>query len=254
MLLKNKTRKAQSRTVNFDAYGNAIPDTPSVKNETSTVAASIVETREIMITPRRSSSPAPSRPAKKSILKTLTSWRSKSSSVAVVDTDVSTDYIPKQELQPHPAHQISEVLELGFQKLHAEFNRREQQMELRFQALSQQHQHKAVLKKYWLIPVAVVGALAMGYMLYILTSMQNSMTIMSSSIPMMNQHISEMAQDTQNMSGNMQALNGNVTQMNSSFQQMNQQMGTVSQAVIPMGKAAKTAQPFMSMMRSFMPF
>ncbi len=248
MLLRNKRSKVRSLTVNFDAYGNAVPDTPSIQTETSSIAATIVETREILIHPSKKQG-SKSQPGYQHLLKTLLPRRAK----PAINLPAKTEFIPRQAHHTH-ASPVSEVLEQGFRKLHDEFQRREQQLELRFQALSHQQQHKPLFKKYWLIPLAIAGTVAMGYMLYVLTSMQQSMTIMSSSIPTMNQHMGEMAQDTHYMSQNMQALNGNITHMNHSFQQMNQQMGTVSRAMIPMGQAAETTQPFLSMMRSFMPF
>lgn len=253
MLFTKRKNAPQSRTVSFDAFGNAIPDTPSIQDETSSVAATIVETREVVVSPRKITTNKPT--AEKTlftggVLQALSPWRSRLNTTI---TRPKTHTIADPELIYRQEH-VSSILELGFRKLHEEFERREQQMEHRFQIMAQQMQSKPLLKAHWVITLAVTGSLAVGYVLYLLTSMQNSMNIMSSSIPAMNQHINSMANDTRNMSGNMQALNGNVSQMNTSFQQMNQQMSTVSNAMAPMGKVARTTQPFFSMMRHFMPF
>ncbi len=293
MILRNILNKKPARklrTVSFDAYGNAIPNVPSIKKKGSNMAATIVETRKVAIKPRKktklknSKSRASAKNKNKTSAKTRASAKTKSKTStkkSIINhllpallrttkpasknlpaklnksrtkrTLTKAQYIPKQEIQPR-AHNISEYIELSFKRLNGEFNRREQQLEQRFLLLEQRHKQTIASKRRWLIPAALVGSIAGGYMLYVLTNMQDSMTLMASNIPAMNQHMGAMANDTQAMSGNMQNMNQSMGALNNNVTYMNQQMGSISQSIEPMGKAAETAQPFMGMMRSFFPF
>jgi len=248
MIIRNKQTSGHIRSVNFDTYGNAIPNVPSVFTAGSSIAASIVETRDVIIKPskkRKNKTLLLANPSSDSLIKRLMPWsakKAKSTSVTVTQNHANGEvvpYIPTQEIKPHSAN-ISEFIELSFKRLNNEFDSREKQLELRFHALEQRNKLTIEKKRHWIIPVAILAAIAGGYMLYVLTSMQHSMTLMSSSIPQMNQHMGVMATDTHKMANGMQS--------------MNQKMGSISESIEPIGEAASTAQPFMGMMRSFMPF
>ncbi|MEE9351059.1 MAG: hypothetical protein V3U78_02270 [Thiotrichaceae bacterium] len=255
MIIRKKKNTGQLRTINFDSYGNAIPNVPSIQEAGSSIAATIVETREVMIKPRKKVKPL-AKPSK-GLLSKIIPWSTKPNTTnlpAVQSKDnTQLQYIPKQELQPHASH-ISEFIELSFKRLTDEFNSREKQLEQRFHALEQHNKIAIASKRRWIIPAAILGSIAGGYMLYVLTNMQDSMTLMATNIPQMNQHMGAMAGDTQIMSGNMQNMNQSMGDLNGNVAYMNQQMGSISNSIEPIGDAAATAQPFMGMMRSFMPF
>ncbi len=255
MMIKKKENAGQLRTINFDSYGNAIPNVPSLQEAGSSIAATIVETREVMIKPRKKAKPLEK--SNRSLLNKLIPWSIKpnTTNVPTVQNKSTAElqYIPKQGLQPHDSP-ISEFVELSFKRLTDEFNSREKQLDQRFHALEQHNKIAIASKRRWLIPAAILGSIAGGYMLYILTNMQDSMTLMASNIPEMNQHMGAMSNDTHIMSSNMQNMNQSMGDLNGNVAYMNQQMGSISHSIEPIGEAAETAQPFMGMIRSFMPF
>lgn len=138
----------------------------------------------------------------------------------------------------------------AFQQLHTSFNQREQQLQIQFQEIKQQ---QAVLlaqkqkRRRWLIPIALGSALAGGYMLFVLTNMQDSMSGMTGSIHTMNNHIATMSDDTRTMSQNMQTMNSSIHQLNGNVDQM-------STSIKPMGEMAETTNPYLQKFRDFMPF
>lgn len=285
MLFLNKADELKKvHTVSIDTFGNAVPNVPSIRAEGSSIAASIVETREIRITRKmKPTEVSKSKHARlmekifsldalftKGVSKGLSQGLSKginkelnedqtfsttpnlpARKEALDSTDIQ--YIPKQQIQAQD-HRHSEFVQLSFEKLQTEFDTLEEQLDTKFQALQQKNQLDQAKKNKWFLPIMLASAIGGGYMLYILTNMQSSMNTMSASIPVMNQHIGSMALDTQAMNLSMQHLNGNVGQMNQQVHQMNQQMGGISQSIKPMGEAAATTQPFLGAMRSFMPF
>lgn len=265
MLFLSKPAELEKfHTVSIDAFGNAVPDVPSIRAEGSSIAATIVETREILILNKKTKTDT-SQSKQVSLMKKLlplVTWSNKDRSSSTTpnlpirkEAAASTEiqYLPRQEIQANN-HRLSEFVQLSFEKLQNEFDSREEQLEKQFQSLKQQNQLEQTKNNKWFLPIMLASAIAGGYMLYILTNMQYSMNIMSASIPAMNQHMGNMAKDTQAMNQSMQHLNGNVAQMNNQVYQMNQQMGGISQSIKPMGDAAATTQPFLGMMRSFMPF
>ena len=141
-------------------------------------------------------------------------------------------------------------LSLAFQQLHSSFNQREQQLQVQFQEIKQQQALLLAQKqkrRRWLIPIAFGAALAGGYMLFVLTNMQNSMSGMTGSIDTMNTHIATMSTDTRIMSQNMQSMNSSIHQLNGNVEQM-------SGAIKPMGEMAETTHPYLQKFRAFMPF
>ena len=143
---------------------------------------------------------------------------------------------------------LNEKMSLAFRQLHHEFNQREKQLEIKLQEIQLQHDAlQGRVRSKWLIPMALAVALAGGYMLYVLTNMQNSMSSMTGSINNMNGYMSNMSSNTQAMSQNMQAMNNSMYYMNGNVNKM-------TQAIEPMGEAAQTISPFAKAFKSFMPF
>lgn len=253
MIYSAKKDPASTRhIVNVDAYGNAIPNTPSLRQKKSSLAARVVGQREVIVKSKSKEAPGNNNQLMLLTMRLFNKPAAKDKPL-VIDRQHG-----KQEIAPYSDNvsngdtiiAIPEFVENSMQKLHDEFQRREQHLEKRFEALKSQFKQRAKQKSRWLIPLALTGALGGGYVLYVLTSMQQAMAVMSKSIPAMNQHMSNMAYDTRNMSANMQVMNHSMHALNGNVNHMNQQMGTVSRAMKPMGKAAG----FMGMFRKFMPF
>jgi prefoldin subunit 5 len=250
--------------VGFDIFGNAVPDVASAQVEGTGKALRVVKRQEVTVKPGRKQKTKQSTAlvaVKSGFLGRLIPWANQASQ----QPEAKVIKIQRAPAHDHETSGIAERLEYAFKRLHQEFNEREQQLEDRLQEIRQQHQQltqaKQQQKSRWVLPVSIAAAAGGGYMLYVLTSMQNSMTAMSGNITAMNGHIGTMAGDTQAMSQNLQTmnnsvyyLNGNVANMNASVAQMNQQVGTLAQAAAPMGQAAQTMTPFMKMFKSIMPF
>jgi hypothetical protein len=133
---------------------------------------------------------------------------------------------------------------VAFQQLHYEFDQREQQLQNQFKTIQQQtlllEQNQKQRRKRSLIFGALALALAGGYMLFVLTNMQYS--------------ISGMTTYMQNMSGDTQAMSQNIQTMNTSIQQLNGNVGQMSSAIQPMGEIAQASSPMVETFRRFMPF
>ena len=249
-LFKPKPTTTKTIDVGIDVFGNAIPDNVTAQIEASGKALRVVKRQQVALKPSR----------KKSTKKLAV--------VTPQSPSLLTRLLPATWTKPSVktiAHDgISERLEVAFKRLHHEFNEREQQLEVKMHAIQQQHLALANLKQKkrgLLLSLVAAGMLAGGYMLYVLTNMQNSMTSMSGNISTMNGHMGAMASDTQNMTQNIQAMNesmyymnNNVGYMSGNVAQMNQKVGTLAQAAAPMGEAAATMNPFMKAFKSFMPF
>lgn len=157
---------------------------------------------------------------------------------------------PLRRVSRRNAHEVDEKLKLAFKHLHLEFTRREQQLEERIQEIQVEHETVLLQRKkrlWWIIPLGLTIAMAGGYMLFVLTNMQDSMSNMTGNIQSMNNHMGNMSGDTQNMSKDMQAMNG-------SMGEMNHKVGDMTDSIAPMGEAASTTVPFMKAARSFWPF
>ena len=149
-----------------------------------------------------------------------------------------------------PKDNIDGKLELAFKHLHREFNQREKQLEQRMQEIHLQHTlllEKKHKRLKWLLPLGLLAALAGGYMLFVLTNMQNSMSTMTGSIDGMNGYMANMSNDTALMSQNIQMMNNSMYQMNGNVKGM-------SDSIEPMGDMAKTTSPFMKSFSAFLPF
>jgi len=137
---------------------------------------------------------------------------------------------------------VEQRMAVAFQQLHYEFDQREQQLQNQFKTIQQQTLllEQKQRRKRSLIFGALALALAGGYMLFVLTNMQYS--------------ISGMTTYMQNMSGDTQAMSQNIQTMNTSIQQLNGNVGQMSSAIQPMGEIAQASSPMVETLRRFMPF
>jgi hypothetical protein len=138
---------------------------------------------------------------------------------------------------------VEQRMAVAFQQLHYEFDQREQQLQNQFKTIQQQQTlllEQKQRRKRSLIFGALALALAGGYMLFVLTNMQYS--------------ISGMTTYMQNMSGDTQAMSQNIQTMNTSIQQLNGNVGQMSSAIQPMGEIAQASSPMVETLRRFMPF
>ncbi len=148
------------------------------------------------------------------------------------------------------SNEVDEKLKLAFHHLHLEFTHREQKLEKRIQEIQEEHEVVLLQRKkrlFWVVPLGLTIAVAGGYMLFVLTNMQDSMSNMTGSIQTMNHHMEDMSGDTQSMSSNMQA-------MNNSMGDMNNKVGTMNDSIAPIGEAAGATTPFIKAAKSFFPF
>lgn len=279
-LKKTLTRTSQKRklSVGLDIFGNAIPEVESAQVEGTGKSLRVVRRQEVIVKPGRKQAKVPKAskkasttsktaalvPVKPGLVGRLLPWSQPAAKGS--DSKAVAKVIPverKHTEHPH-ADTIGERLEYAFKRLHQEFNEREHQLEQRMQELKQQHQQALAgktQKRLWLAPLALAVVGVVGYMMYIMSSMQGSMVAMSGNINTMNGHMGTMAGDTQVMSQNIQTMNqsmyymnNNVAYMSGNVAQMNQKVGTLAQAAQPMGEAASAVSPFTKMFKSFMPF
>jgi hypothetical protein len=141
---------------------------------------------------------------------------------------------------------MEKKMERAFRRMHHELNQREHKMELRLQEVTLQN-HALKKRRKFLLPMLFAAALAGGYMLFVLTNMQNSMAGMGGDINTMNGHMQDMSGNTASMNQSMQTLNENVESMNGNVKQM-------SDSIQPIGEVANTATPFTKAFRNLMPF
>lgn len=157
------------------------------------------------------------------------------------------------ELQTLHNEEVRKKFEVAFTRLHGEFSRREQQLETRLHDIQTQHEVLMFQKRNrlrWMIPLGLAVAFAGGYMLFVLTNMQNAMSSMTGSIHNMNGYMENMSSNTETMSNDMHI-------MNNSMQQMNGNVKGMSDSITPMGEMAKDVSPLtqpLKTFRSFMPF
>lgn len=246
----SKTQAPEIIQIGLDAFGNAIPRNDSLR---------IVKRQTVRVKPsRKRARVVPAPPASKAravltptLLSKLLPWWLQKAAARQAPAAVQTDT-------------INERLEQAFKRLHHEFNEREQRLEQKMQVLRQEQQTVLTIKRKtqrWLVPVGILASAAMGYMLYIMSSMQTSMLAMSGNINTIAADTNAMSSNTQSMAQNMQAMNAsmyymnhNVAYMSGNVAQMNQKVGTLAQAATPMGEAASTMNPFMKMFKAVMPF
>jgi predicted nucleic acid-binding Zn-ribbon protein len=141
---------------------------------------------------------------------------------------------------------MEQKMETAFSRMHHELYQREHKMELRLQEVTLQNQQLKKRRKF-LLPMLFAAAIGGGYMLFVLTNMQNSMANMTGDISAMNGHMQDMSGNTESMNNSMQTLNENVDGMNGNVKQM-------SDSIQPIGEVAKTATPFTKAFRSLIPF
>jgi methyl-accepting chemotaxis protein len=144
-------------------------------------------------------------------------------------------------------------MEQAFKRMHYEFHQREQQMEVRLQAITLQNQQLKQRSK-WFIPMLFAAGLAGAYMLFVLTNMQYSMSNMTGDIGAMNGYMKDMSGNTSTMSQDMQSMNQSMSSLNGNIGNMTGDVTQMSEAMKPMGDVAKTATPFTNAFRSLMPF
>lgn len=157
---------------------------------------------------------------------------------------------PLRRVSRSSGGEVDEKLKLAFHHLHLEFTQREQKLEKRIQEIQEEHEVVLLQRKkrlLWLVPLGLAISVAGGYMLYVLTNMQDSMSNMTGSIHTMNNHMEDISGDTQSMSENMQT-------MNNSMGDMNNKVGTMNDSIAPMGEAAGATTPFIKAAKSFFPF
>jgi len=160
-----------------------------------------------------------------------------------INSPILKQISPLTRISQWRENRINNKLQFAFKHLHKEFNQREQKLEQRIQEIQQQHETLLLQKQKklrWLIPLGLITAFAGGYMLFVLTNMQNSMSQMTGSINGMNGYMSTMSNDINSMNHSMATMNNNVEGM--------------ATAIAPMGEAAKETTPFIKTFRSFMPF
>lgn len=269
---KRRPTKVKTRRVGLDTFGNAIPDAAQVEGTGKSLR--VVEARDIEIRPgkkRRRRKPVTVTPTATQA-GVLSRWAERFRRTRAED-----EIRAQQEAHDEIVSDLSGRFEHAFEELRKEFKEREQQLEEKLKVVSQtlpspstnaasktNVSSKAGSKLQQHLKVAFGGLVAVlvgGYLLYVLTSMEGSMTEMSSNMTAMNGSIGAMGQDTRIMSdgiqkldGNMRYMNGNIAQMNGNMAHMNQNVGQMTRAVEPMGQAAQNVNPFLGAMRSFLPF
>lgn len=270
-----KKPKEKRHLVSLDRYGNAIPDVLEGADEGLSTAFRVVEKREVVITyadPKMRKSDL--KVIERSLLEKIMPWSGKEISVQTPEKNPQAQQQQALVEVPIQAQAEQEMVQSRFaqvfQRLHNEFNQREQHLERRLNEVSALHrqlqsqatsQTRKKINPWLMFAMGGAAMFAVSYMLLVLTNMQNSMQGMSGDMASMNGHVGAMAADTQAMNANTQAMNANMQTMNESIYhlngnvgQMNQQVGTLSRAVEPMANMAAPMRPFTKMFSSFRPF
>ena len=170
---------------------------------------------------------------------------------------------------------VTGKLQRTFDELHKEFDERERILEKKLQRSKLEQAHEMRRVKWLSVPVGVIAIAGLIYIFYVVHVMENAMSSMSEDIHDMGKNMSAMSTDTRNMSNNITEMNENIAHMDKSMgninhnvSQMNRNMGvmtnnvtymnrnvgTMTQTMRPIGEAAQTTEPMMTMMRSFLPF
>lgn len=249
--------------VGLDSFGNALPDTG--KKAAENLSQSIVSRRDVWIGTRSSVSSAKEPEA-------ATWWTRVGFSIPRLTLSASRH---KQLIETQPNNENLETAETAtvelereqvaqvFKSLHNSFNEREARLDNRLRAL--ESPAASDNKKPRISPLLFGGLLAgagcIGAVLFIMTSMKDSMTQMSSNIQTMNQHMGLMAtdtgsiaQDVHTMNDSMYFMNNNVANMNGNIGQMNHQVGNMAQTMAPIGDAAAPMGRFSKFFGFFFPF
>jgi uncharacterized protein YoxC len=250
-------------SVGLDIFGNAIPEAKSAQRENSGGVSRIVRRQDVLVYPsrkRRRTTPMSQKAGvvfkrllafTSALLARLRPWRKPA---AHRNKAISGSLLPVLRPRPidtlPPAGPIAEPLEYELKPLPLEFNACAQRLEPRIYEVQQEPLKPQVTEnaiRAQLLPLALVVALVVVYLLYVMTGMQGSMTAMSG-------NIQAMASDTRAMSQNMQAMNQSMHDMNHNVAEMNQKVGTLAKTAAPMGEAASTVSPLTKMFKSLMPF
>lgn len=266
----SKTQQPYTISVGLDVFGNAIPDLKPAQVEGTGKSLRVVKRQDMLVRPSRKRSRNTLKPSTSralvavgpALLGRLVPWWVAAGKQK--GTGNGQPLLKVEPLHPPATEGVNERLEQAFNRLHHEFNEREQRLEDKMQALREkQHSLLGTRRKLlvWVLPLVVGGSVVMGYLLYVMTSMQGSMVAMSGNINTIAVDTQAMSQNTQYMSQNIEGMNqsmaymnNNVAYMSGNVAQMNQKVGTLAQAAAPMGEAASTVSPFMKMFKSFMPF
>lgn len=236
---RSQAKKPVRRLVHFDAYGNALPNVPAVRD------GKVKASSRKRVTIAHKSTPTKTVARKKPRTQVVKATARKAAAVMPTPSEMPTDTMPAK-------------IKHAVQELHHHFDQREQELLVQVDKAFHVHQQtarKRSRRQGWLLAsVASVGALGFAYLLYLMSSMQTSMVAMSGNMSTMAADTQTMSQGIQTMNGSMAHMSNNVAYMNNNVAHMNHQMGAMTQAVAPMGEAAQTASPFMKAFRSFMPF
>jgi uncharacterized protein YoxC len=258
-----RRRKPYVVSVGLDIFGNAIPEAKSAQRESAGGVSRIVRRQDVLVYPsRKRSRTTPVGQKAGAVFKRLLAftsalwarlrpWRKPA---ADRNKAISGSLLPV--VRPRPmdklpqAGPVAEPLECEFKPLPLELNARAPRLEPRIYEVNQEPLQPQVTEnklRAQLLPLALVVALVVVYLMYVMTGMQGSMTAMSG-------NIQTMANDTRAMSQNMQAMNQSMHDMNHNVAEMNQKVGTLAKTAAPMGEAASTVSPFTKMFKSLMPF
>lgn len=258
-----RSRKPHVVSVGLDIFGNAIPEAKPAQLESSGKKSRIVRRQDVLVYPSRKRKRTTNMGNKAgsafktlqaftpSLLARLRPWRMPAASRKNATSGSLLPVVRQRPIDDHPpAGRIGEPLEYEFKHLPEEFNERERRLEPRIYELSQEPLRSLGTPRKiraQVLTLAMVVALVIVYLLYVMTGMQGSMTAMSG-------NIHTMATDTRTMSQNMQAMNQSMHDMNHNVTEMNQKVGTLAQSAAPIGAAASTVSPLTKMFKSLMPF
>jgi hypothetical protein len=249
--MNDRRRSAESprlpaiRRVGLDAFGNAIPDVPSTRAARPGRSLQVVATKQLVERrPETAAATGEWMPRAGGLLAGVARWGHAVSA-----------WRPRGAVPAALPDEDDSRLEYAFRRLHEEFGVREQRLQAQLHELDERQQRLLGHAPWkWVAPLALVAALALGYALYLLAAMQESITGMAGDVATMNGHMDGMADSTRTMSENMDTVNRSMAQLNGDMGQMNRNVGAIAAATAPMGQAVQSVSPFMQTFRRFMPF
>lgn len=284
--------KVTTRQVHYDAFGNAIPDLPSVHKKAAEDGKSrIVETRQIVVETKVKDKPSVNyhidlwqpwntfvhtlknkKIPKEKALNPYPPEQTQSenakpeaqtvnkSKVPVVVTPEGTTIAPQpktetEAIKPEYVHQ-------AMYEMHRQFEQREERMEKRFNELTKHHEKQAKTRKKtkpWLMASAIVcSAGGAGYLLFIMQSIQTSMLSMTQDMNSMTTGIEQMVDNTGDISGTMNTMNNSMNHLNGNVAYMNHSMFNMTQNVgqmnYQMQNISRSIKPMGQAAQSVSPF
>ena len=266
------SRKPYVVSVGVDRFGNAIPQAKSAPLENGEGESRIVRQQDVLIYPSRKRKRTTNMGKNAggafktlmaftpSLLARLRPWRMPAANKKNATGGSLLPVVRQRPIDEYPpAARIDEPLECEFReckefkefrRLPLEANEPDDRLEPRIYELSQELPTPPVSQsknRAQVLPLAMIVALVVVYLLYVMTGMQGSMMAMSG-------NINTMATDTRTISQNMQAMNQSVHDMNHNVAEMNQKVGTLAKSAAPMGEAVSAVSPITKMFKSFFPF